>query len=90
MKPPTRPKTYPQSEIVLVQLEIALAALGWGTRDLAREPMVSIDTIARFERGEAIKPRTLQAMQRALEAAGVKLIPENGVGAGVRLTDPAG
>jgi transcriptional regulator with XRE-family HTH domain len=54
-----------------VQLEMALSALGWGTRDLAAAAQVSLDTIARFKRGEELKGRTVDAMQRALEAAGV-------------------
>lgn len=38
--------------------------------------MVSLDTIARFKRGEAVKPRTVEAMRSALETAGVEFIPE--------------
>ena len=71
-----------------VQLNMALAALGWGTRDLAAASKVSLDTIARFKRGEQIKPRTIDAMRMALEAAGVEFIPENGGGSGVRLRKP--
>lgn len=64
---------------------MALAAVGWGTRDLATKAKVSLDTIARFKRGERIKDRTLDAIRAALEAAGVEFIGENGGGAGVRL-----
>jgi hypothetical protein len=46
---------------------------------------VSPNTIARFERGELLQPRTLAAIRAALEAAGVEFIPENGGGPGVRL-----
>ncbi len=46
---------------------------------------VSVDTVARFERGEELKERTIDALQRALEAAGIKLIDENGGGPGMRL-----
>jgi hypothetical protein len=42
-------------------------------------------TISRLEAGEELKERTVDAIQRALEAAGVEFIPENGGGAGVRL-----
>jgi transcriptional regulator with XRE-family HTH domain len=56
-----------------------------GVRELAGAAKVSVDTIARFERGEELKERTVDAIQRALEAAGVKLIDENGGGPGVRL-----
>jgi transcriptional regulator with XRE-family HTH domain len=64
---------------------MARAALGMGVRDLAAAAKVSVDTVARFERGEDLKERTIDALQRALEAAGIKLIDENGGGAGVRL-----
>jgi transcriptional regulator with XRE-family HTH domain len=72
-----------------VQCQMARAAIGWGVRDLAAASKVSTDTVARFERGEALKERTIEAMQHALEAAGVEFIPENGGGPGVRLRKPA-
>lgn len=72
-----------------VQLEMALAALGWGTRDLAKAASVSLDTIGRFKRGEAVRDRTVDAMRAALEVAGVEFIPENGGGPGVRLRKPS-
>ncbi len=74
---------------VPVQCQMARAALGWGVRDLAAAAKVSVDTLARFERGEALKERTIEAIQRALEAAGIEFIPENGGGPGVRLRKPA-
>jgi transcriptional regulator with XRE-family HTH domain len=64
---------------------MARAALGLGVRELAAAARVSPDTIARFERGEELKQRTIEAVQAALEAAGIEFIPENGSGAGVRL-----
>lgn len=43
-------------------------------------------TITRFETGKTKGyADTLDKLQRALEAAGVEFIPENGGGAGVRL-----
>lgn len=68
-----------------VQCRMARAAVGWGVRDLARESGVSVDTVTRLEKGETLMPRTIEAIQRALEAAGVEFIAENGGGAGVRL-----
>jgi len=56
-----------------------------GVRELAAAAKVSVDTVARFERGEDLKERTIDALQRALEAAGINLIDENGGGPGVRL-----
>jgi transcriptional regulator with XRE-family HTH domain len=64
---------------------MARAALDMGVRQLAAAAKVSVDTVARFERGEELKERTIDALQRALEAAGIKLIDENGGGPGVRL-----
>jgi transcriptional regulator with XRE-family HTH domain len=68
-----------------VQCRMARAALGMGVRELAAAAKVSVDTVARFERGEELKERTIDALRRALEAAGIKLIDENGGGPGVRL-----
>ena len=42
-------------------------------------------TITKLERGETLYSRTVDAIQAALEAAGVEFIPENGGGVGVRL-----
>jgi transcriptional regulator with XRE-family HTH domain len=67
-----------------VQCRMARAALGLGIRELARAAKVSIDTVTRFERGDLLKERTIEAIQRALEAAGVEFT--NGDQPGVRLT----
>jgi len=64
---------------------MARAALGMGVRELAAAAKVAVDTVARFERGEELKERTVEAILRALEAAGVEFIDENGGGPGVRL-----
>jgi len=66
---------------------MARAALGLGVRDLAAAAKVSIDTVARFERGDELKERTIDALQQALEAAGVEFT--NGDQPGVRLTRAA-
>ncbi|WP_246687498.1 helix-turn-helix domain-containing protein [Mesorhizobium sp. B3-1-7] len=70
----------------VIQCKMARVALGWGTRDLARNAGVSPDTIARFERGEQLKGSTIATIQATLEAAGIEFIPENGGGPGVRLS----
>jgi hypothetical protein len=54
-------------------------------RELAAAAKVSVDTIARFERGDELMERTVEAIQRALEAGGIDLIDENGGGPGLRL-----
>jgi transcriptional regulator with XRE-family HTH domain len=73
-----------------VQCQMARAGLGWGVRDLAAAAKVGVDTVTRFERGEILKERTVEAIQRALEEAGIEFIPENGGGPGVRLRNPIG
>lgn len=64
----------------------ARALLAIKQADLAEQSRVSQRTIAHFEQEERQPvPATLSALQRALEAAGVEFIPENGGGPGVRL-----
>ena len=67
---------------------MARAALGWGVRELAAAAKMSADTVARFERGDELKDRTVEAIMRALESAGIEFIDENGGGPGVRLRNP--
>lgn len=71
--------------ISAVQSRMARAATGLGIRELAEQAGVSPNTVARLERGEELKPATLEAIRNALEDAGVIFIDENGEGAGVRL-----
>ncbi|SOC15296.1 Helix-turn-helix domain-containing protein [Stappia indica] len=67
------------------QCRMARAALGLGIREVADLAKVSPTTVTRLERGEELKPRTVEAIRAALEAAGVIFIDENGEGPGVRL-----
>ena len=54
--------------------------------DLAAASNVSRNTVVAFEKGQrAPNTNNLNAIQAALEEAGVEFIPENGGGAGVRL-----
>ena len=78
-------KTEPGYDLTGVQSKMARVAVGMGVRDLAKAAGVSPDTVARLERGEALKPTTIAAIRAALEAAGVVFIAENGGGPGVRL-----
>jgi transcriptional regulator with XRE-family HTH domain len=66
-----------------VQCKMARAAVGMGVRELAVAAKVSPDTVARLERGESLRERTVDAIRAALEAAGVKFT--NGDQPGVRL-----
>jgi transcriptional regulator with XRE-family HTH domain len=67
---------------------MARAALKLSVRDLAAVAKVATDTITRLERGDALKPRTVEAIQRAFEAAGVEFT--NGEAPGVRVRNGAG
>ena len=62
---------------------MARAALQLGVRDLAALAKVATDTISRLEAGKELKPRTIEAIQRAFENAGVEFT--NGNKPGVRL-----
>ena len=60
--------------------------LGLKRDELASSAKVAVATLADFETGRRNPhPRTLDAIQAALEAAGVEFIAENGGGPGVRL-----
>jgi hypothetical protein len=84
-EPSDKPKPLHSSEITPAQCRMARAAVALGVRDLAAAADVSTNTIARFERGETLLPRTGAAIRAALESAGVEFIAENGGGPGVRL-----
>jgi transcriptional regulator with XRE-family HTH domain len=72
------------------QCKMARAATGLGVRDLAKLADVSPNTVARLERGEALKEGTVSTIRSALEAAGVIFVESNGEGAGVRLRKAIG
>ncbi|RUM23897.1 XRE family transcriptional regulator [Rhizobium vallis] len=71
-----------------IQCKLARVALDWGVLDLARAAKVSTQTITRLERGENLRPSTLERIQRVLEHAGIEFISENGGGVGVRFKKP--
>jgi transcriptional regulator with XRE-family HTH domain len=72
------------------QCRAARALLDWSQQELADRAGVGIVTIRQLEAG-AHEPRraTLDVVRRALEAAGVDFIDENGGGDGVRLRKPS-
>jgi predicted transcriptional regulator len=75
-----------KQDISAVQLRAARALVGWSREDLARAAQTTERTVARVELGEvATRASTLAAIRRALEAAGVEFIEQNGGGPGVRL-----
>jgi transcriptional regulator with XRE-family HTH domain len=68
------------------QLRAARSLLGNSQTDLAERAGVSVPTLKRAEGASAIRAAvdSMEAIQRALESAGVEFIPENGGGIGVR------
>jgi hypothetical protein len=70
------------------QIRAARALLRWSAADLARESALGVNTVRRAEAaGEetSLTAANELAARRALEAAGVEFIEENGGGPGVRL-----
>ena len=75
------------------QIRAARALLRWTADDLAREAALGRNTILRAEVAEDQTSLTAAndlAVRRALEAAGVEFIDENGGGPGVRLRQRRG
>jgi hypothetical protein len=73
------------------QMRAARALLRWSAIDLATHSKVGVATIRRVEvvEGEIpVTPANEAALRKALEAAGVEFIDENGGGPGVRLRKP--
>ena len=72
--------------ITPAQCRMARAGLGWSETQLAKAIGVSLATVSRFETGKAqTQPATVEAIQRALEAAGVVFIEGSGEDPGVKL-----
>lgn len=62
---------------------MARAGLNMGVREIADLAKVSPSTVARFEAGEDLLPRTVESIQRVFEDAGVTFT--NGNAPGLRL-----
>jgi hypothetical protein len=80
--------TRGQIAISSAQLRAARALVRWSAMDLAKASKVGVATIRRVEVMEGEIPVTSAneaALRKALEAAGVEFIDENGGGPGVRL-----
>jgi transcriptional regulator with XRE-family HTH domain len=71
--------------ITPAQCRAARALLGWSQQDLAKRAAIGIVTVHQLEAGLS-QPRraTFDVIRRALQAAGVEFIDENGGGSGVR------
>lgn len=69
------------------QLRAARHLLSLSQADIVKATGLSLPTIRRAEsdRDVSVSDQAIAAIQRALEAAGVIFVPENGEGPGVRL-----
>jgi transcriptional regulator with XRE-family HTH domain len=75
--------------ITSAQCRAARGLLGWNQQTLADHAGVGMMTVHQLERdGSQPRRATQDVVRRALEAAGVEFIDENGGGAGVRLRKP--
>jgi ribosome-binding protein aMBF1 (putative translation factor) len=69
------------------QIRAARSLVRWSADDLAKKARLGLATIRRAEQSELETSLTAAndlAVRRALEAAGIEFIDENGGGAGVR------
>ena len=83
------PDAEPCTPIVPVQCWLAREALGWTATDLARAADVSPPTVRRFERGGEVRANLVEAIQCALEKAGVIFVDAQDGGPGARLNKDA-
>jgi transcriptional regulator with XRE-family HTH domain len=71
--------------LTVIQCRMARVGLGLGVRELAEIAMVAPNTVFRFENGEALKPRTIKALQDALTDAGAEfMLTKKGEGVVIR------
>jgi len=69
------------------QIRAGRALLKWTGKDLAKASGVAFSTLMRLETGEGVpgaQAKTLDALQRAFEEAGIEFIGTPESGAGVR------
>jgi transcriptional regulator with XRE-family HTH domain len=68
------------------QLRAARALLGWSQSELALRAGLSVPTVKRLEGGFGphVSDEARAKLKKAIEAAGIEFIQENGGGAGVR------
>jgi hypothetical protein len=72
------------------QIRAGRALLNWSANTLAQAAAIGINTVRRAETAGNAKSMTTAndlAVRRALEAAGIQFIDENGGGPGVRLRE---
>lgn len=71
------------------QIRAARALLDWSQQELADSAIISLNALARLERG-AVDPRTstLSAVEKALVEAGIEFLSASDKGEGVRISLP--
>jgi transcriptional regulator with XRE-family HTH domain len=72
--------------MTIEQLRAARGLLGWSQSELAERAGLSLPTVKRLEGGfgPRVSDEARAKLQRAIEAAGIEFIDENGGGLGVR------
>jgi DNA-binding XRE family transcriptional regulator len=71
------------------QIRAARALLGWSQQDLADRAIVSMNSVARIERGQVdARVSTIVAIERTLTKAGVEFLSAGDRGEGVRMKSP--
>lgn len=71
------------------QIRAARALLGWSQQQLADKAIVSLNAVARLEKGLVdSRISTMQAIQKALIRAGIEFLDADQKGEGVRLRSP--
>jgi transcriptional regulator with XRE-family HTH domain len=74
---------FDRVQMKAVQIKMARAALGWGVRELAERAGITANTVTRIENGADAKQSTMDALQAALESAGIEFT--NGGQSGVKI-----
>ena len=71
------------------QLRAARGLLGWSQSELAIQSGLSLPTVKRLEGGSGrVSDDAQTKVQKAIEAAGIEFLDENGGGLGVRYRKP--
>jgi transcriptional regulator with XRE-family HTH domain len=73
------------------QLRAARGLLGWSQSELAARAGLSLPTVKRLEGGfgPRVSDDAQLKLQKAIEAAGIEFLDENGGGRGVRFRKPS-
>lgn len=62
-----------------MQARAARAALRWSGPTMARRAGIGVNTVVRFEKGDAFMSTTVEAIEEALKLAGVEFIGLTGI-----------